>query len=191
MNRLGILAAFVAVAIVSILTCGCRSKAANGVSVQGEVSKEIYFNMMGGETGLPLAYHVKVYLHNSGTQNILFDEIQGAFVPSQGQPLIQSTFAYDKSKGEALEAYQSSQNTPTVLEPGKSLEYNYTTDGYTMDLLATVGNQPLQFHIVLFRHKSVISGPYVANLPDLFSLPQYELTLAGEQKAELLPFKLK
>jgi len=136
MKHIGILAALVITAVVSSLTCGCGGKTADIVSVQGAVSKEAYVNMMSGGfgmDGLPIAYHVTVHLQNPGTEKFLFDEIQGAFVPSQGQPLIQRTFAYDKSKGESPDAYQTGSNRPSVLEPGKSLDFDYTTDGYTME----------------------------------------------------------
>ncbi len=139
---------------------------------------------------LPIAYHVKVHVKNSGTKKILFDEIQAAFVPSQGQPLIQRTFAYDKSKHESLDAYEKGDNKPSILECGESLDFDYTTDGYTREVLEATGKQPLQFHIVLFRSKSVIAGPYVADLPNLMDLPQYELTFIGDQKAKALSFRL-
>ena len=191
MRQRSILGICVIASLVSILTGGCGNKAGGSISVSGEASRETYVSMMGGglgDVGVPLAYHVAVTLKNSGTTNVTFDEIQGAFVPFQGQPLIQRTFAYDRSKGESVGAYEKGGNSLNVLEPGKSLDFDYTTDGYTMELLAAAGEQPLQFHLVLFRGGSPVAGPFVADLPNLADLPQYELTSKGDRKSRPLSF---
>jgi len=101
------------------------------------------------------------------------------------------TYAYDKSKEYSKDAYKDGTNKLTELEPGKSLDFNFTTNGYTMNLLLSCEKDPLKFQFTVFKNKSPIAGPFITDLPVVTELPQYELIMRGEEKAILLTFNKK
>jgi len=156
------------------------------VDITASAYSELYINMMNPTGSMP-EYRVKVVIKN-GDQPLKFDKVVAVFIPSQGQPLVQPTIKY--VEGQDQTPGTTGELEPFILQPQESEEFNYQTNGYTMDLLADVGDYPLQFSITLMYQDKAIIGPYHANLPDLAQLPSYDKSLSEgkELKATQLEF---
>ncbi len=157
----------------------CCSKTPD-FSVEGEVGRAIYITMgLRDVTTAPIEYRVKVTIHNTGSNPLVWDQIQADFYPERGRHLTQSTFAYDPEKGEDRRAYYEGGNRPQEIAPGASHDLEVDTNGHTFDLLGEAGGKPLRFSVAVLLKGRTIAGPYVALLPPLDDLPSYEQALVG------------
>ncbi len=179
--------------LVIIIFAGCgKSQNQIKLSVEGEVTQEIYMSLGGGgigSTASPIAYHVKVTIRNLSSMPITFNEIIADFFPEQGTHLKQMTYAYDEKMGDNQESYQVDARKPINLAVGESREWNFGTNGYTFNLLRDAGDKPLRFSITFNNNKQTIAGPFIATLPDLQTLSSYEKTILDkEAKGQQLTF---
>ena len=161
-------------AYLSACTEGGRS-----ASVTAEVYKEPYNTMSSSHDISPIAYRVNVTVKNNGRSPIVFDTVICAFVPAKGQPLLNKTYVYDKSRGMAEKNYRRDLNTDAI-EPGSARMFSSTTNGLTFKLLRDASNLPLQFVFTLLKGNSTpalsVIGSHGASLPDIQALPLYNET---------------
>lgn len=170
------------VLLLVIVISGCSQ---NNVDIQGEVSSEFYMTM-GYSIASPIAYRVDVVLKNIGNNNLIFDECDAVFTSGVGTPLIMRSYAIDQSYGKD----GSGDHKESIIEKNGKWERNFTTNGYTFDLLADADGRPMKFYILLTRQGEIVAGPYVAVLPKISELPSYERSII-DGNAKLFPMTFK
>ena len=136
-----------------------------------ELTRENY-NSMGFSSSSPIAYHVKMKITNKGKLDIKYDRIFSGFIPPRGKALEMQTYPF-------VSGARATDSNPFTLVPGKTEEYDFTTNGYTMDLLANANGQPLVFVMILLRGEEVVYKTQQVALPPVGDLPSYELTMFG------------
>lgn len=125
----------------------------------------------------PMAYHVTMLVTNKGKKDIKYDQIISAFIPPTGNELSMKTSPFVKGKdGSSIKADASN---PFILTPGKTENYDFTSNGYTDDLLASANGEPLVFVMIILSNEQVVYKTPKVELPALGDLPMYELTLIG------------
>src|SRR5438552_9322226 len=88
-----------------------------------------------GAQGGQRAFRVVVTVTNRGTAEVFFEKVQGTVGPPRGGTLTETT---------------TGNKTNMTVRPGEGHLYTFRTDGYTRDLLADSGGDPLLFQLVLF-----------------------------------------
>ena len=132
-------------------------------------------------------YAVSVKIKN-GPQPVKYDVAVGAFIPSEGKPLVIPTYAYTK-EFEQNNYQVPDQLKPIILQPNEIKVYSFQTNGYTLDLLNDVGRYPLQFAFSLVYKEEIVAGPFHAKLPSLKDLPQAEMAAYHAQEIKGQPLK--
>jgi hypothetical protein len=163
-----------------------------GSLVTAEVYQEHYVTISDNPDVSPIAYHVTVTVKNSGSNPIVYDTVQAAFLPGEGKnPLIMTTHPYDKDRGDKQEAYKKDRKSATIA-PGATETFNFTTNGYTFKLLRDAGKAPLEFVVILVKGDDPVIpvvGPYAAPLPALNDLLKYEQSVLDKTPGKALTLK--
>lgn len=131
-----------------------NSPAAN-IEITGTVKFDTAYSPVGAGGGAA-EYRVEVTLKNGGGEMFSFDEAEGAFTPASGKALRMSTTNIEKGVFE--------------IEAGDETKLEYGTDGYTPDLYADANGGTLFFMLTLYQDDTVVYGPRIAPLPDIFEL---------------------
>lgn len=143
-------------------------------SIKAEAFRDFYI-AYGSFASSSMQYTVKLVLKNTGQKEITYDEIKVFFSPKEGTPLRINTHLSIDQKPNVSEKYELFR-----LKPGESDERDYSTNGYTSDLLRDAGNDPLMFAIVFVRQGKVVAGPYRTFLPQLQGLPDLQRDSKGK-----------
>lgn len=148
---------------------GCFSQPVEPqLEISGEVAKETYDNLgWGGGLASRVAYQVTITVKNHGP-GFFCDTVLGSFIPAHGKPLDCLSVRADASDPSGQ------KKIPWVFPEGESLEFEFTTNGYTDMLLIDCGDRPLEFRLrlgVTGRNQAIA---YTADLPSLKSLPVFE-----------------
>lgn len=158
------------------------------LAVTGEVTQEIHMSFGDNPDVSPVAYHVAVTVQNVGKTPLVFDTVEGAFLPKNGRPLRNVTHNVDKDKGDSPEASAKGDIPTDELAPGAARTLEFTTDGYTFKLLRDAGDAPLRFGLTFGRNRAAVTDSFVAILPDLKELPSYEKSMVENTKGKTLAF---
>lgn len=138
--------------IGAVLLSGCLG-VGNRLSVTGTVQEEYTYNPYGYSE--PNYYKVNVVLYNAGDTPITIDKLEGVFFA--GNKVYPTTV----TPGELFR----------VLEPGKSVDFDFTTMGRTFEMQdeAKVAGKIIAFGVAIYSGESKIPV-YGADLPSLEAL---------------------
>ncbi len=153
-----------------------------GVSLQVKVEKGVDSSNSTPDSPR-YKYDVNVNLKNTGSSPIIYDTIEAAFLPGEGEPLRMRTIEgiHQDGRYAAITSYSrggeqfkevNDLQKRAVLRIGKSKteKWSYDTGGDTNDLLSRSQAAPLIFEFALRSNKRAVAGPFQAALPDLDSL---------------------
>jgi len=156
-----------------------KSSRQRSVSIKGEVGQESFHSL--SSSVAPIAYSVKVTLENKGGNSITLDQIVSHFIPSNGKALTLRTFF---AKGPSGLNYENYRKTPTgsiTISAGGSKTWNFTTNGYTFDLLSDAGDEPLMFGISFLKDGKPVIRSFITSLPkEIQDLPSHDVGEKGE-----------
>jgi len=170
---------------LSVLFFSCSyGKKSSAVKVTGEVSREIYDDMGRGDGfSYPMAYHIDVNVLNEGN-DFSCEAVTGIFYPEKGKKLSTNIIAYDTNYLDCK------KYIPTVFKKNILKKFDFTTGGYTFDLLTSRGNKPLRFALFLISSNNDTVGLFESILPPLdTNLPYYELIQFNKKQGKPLIFK--
>lgn len=167
---------------------GSESAGSDSLVVTGEVSQEHYTSLVSDPLSVPYAYHVTVNVKNAGTAPIVYDAIEAQFIPANGKPLgmTQRSVAAGTDSVEKTGATEPSLDEE--LPPNDSKSFDFSTNGYTLELLHNAGDAPLRFAVAFVKNNHAVSDVFVADLPALDELPFYETLEIEKEKAKPLAF---
>ena len=134
---------------------------ADNISVSGEMGREIYYPDKGSAL---MAYRVKIKIKNAGVKEFIFDKMEAVFSPNRGESLTAGVFMEIKKDGNKI-------IIPIKLSAGEIKDWEFTSNGYTYDLIKNADGEPLKFILKFFLDGKLIAGPYSADLDELNSLP--------------------
>jgi predicted ATPase len=139
--------------------------------VSGEMGREIYYPDKGPSL---MAYRVKIKVKNAGIKEFVFDKMEAAFSPSRGESLIANIFMEIKKDGNKI-------IVPIKISAGEIKDWEFTSNGYTHDLIKNADDEPLKFILRFFSGGKLIAGPYSADLDELNSLSLLEFGNRGKK----------
>jgi hypothetical protein len=125
--------------------------AAKGIYEQADGKLKIY------------SYEVKVVIKNLKKRPLEFENAQGTFQPMSSKPLV-------------LKTYRKKRSEHFTLKGSGLLEFYFTTDGFTIRLMADCVSNPLSsdypllFKFAIISGDKVVDGTYFARLPDMEAL---------------------
>jgi hypothetical protein len=122
--------------------------------ILGQVAKGTHFSDKPGFS--QPTYKVMVMLKNVGPNPIAFDSCAVAFQPNGSESYL---FGVKIFKGK------ENKSAAEVLAPGQEFTDDFSTDGFTTDLLLAAFGKPISFRIVFINQGKIVFGPYKANLP--------------------------
>lgn len=131
------------------------------VSLLGKVTKGIDFSNSTPQSPR-FQYDVEVRLKNTGSSPITYDALEFAFIAALGEPLRARQTEHD-ARTEAVKT--------VTIKPDEEKRWEFTTNGYTNELLRRSQSQPLVFEMSLRLEGRIVAGPFRAELPDLGRLP--------------------
>ncbi|MFC1629608.1 hypothetical protein ACFL11_00035 [Patescibacteria group bacterium] len=157
---------FALVVLVVLALSGCHTptptptptQIPSNVLISGEVGKGVYFSP--GPMGSDVEYRVDLAVKNTGDEPIAFDALEILFQTESGKSL-RSTSASKSDSGFEL-------------MPNETKSFNFTTNGYTSQLLLGGKNTILNFVVTVKKGNKTIAGPLMTTLPRLSELPNYE-----------------
>ena len=162
---------------------GCTSEEKKNQSTQGvevilKITREHY--EANNLSTLRLAYRIDAEVTNKTSKNIEFDSVDWGFIPSSGKLYEVRTYHYTtKTDGSSGRANRAS---PYILAPGQIEKYNFSSDGYTWELIRDTGKEPLKFGmIIMLEDKQLYKIPLI-ELPPVGDLPYYDMSRLKRDK---------
>jgi hypothetical protein len=163
----------------SVPSRATRTLVRDGCEVRGKVAASHYVAMTRGD--LSVEFRVALEVKNTGDRPLTYDAAECIFLPSKGTPLRCVTRKTKESAESGAAKKASAEDYETVvLAAGATEDYEYGTNGYTVDLLTDAGDGPLNVVFGLTYRGEDVSERFVARLPRLSNLPR--TSIAGEMK---------
>lgn len=136
---------------------------------------EIKGLLAGGYYSSPMQYGIScreyiiwLEITNITKESLVFDTVN-IYWQCQGGTLPSKTVKTAEDSGASDPWNKKIKNF--VLAPKEKQEFNFSTNGYTRDLIENQGGKPIYFVIIFVKESRLIAGPLMAKLPDLESMP--------------------